>query len=117
MKVVVIGAGSWGSTFASLLAERAHDVWLQCRDPEQARAIAETGRNPRYVPEADLSGVTALRRRRGPEALGQAELVCVAVPSAAFREVVDGVARDRRARSSASSRDSTRIRASGSRRS
>ena len=89
MRIVVIGGGSWGSAFASLLAERDHEVTLACRDPEQARAIAETGRNPRYVPEADLSEVTA--RPLGEAGLEGAELVCLAVPSKAFREVADGL--------------------------
>jgi glycerol-3-phosphate dehydrogenase (NAD(P)+) len=88
MKVVVVGAGSWGSTFASLLAEREHDVSLNCRDPAQAQAIAATGRNPRYAPEADLSRVRPCVDGEARQALEVAELVCVAVPSAAFREVV-----------------------------
>jgi glycerol-3-phosphate dehydrogenase (NAD(P)+) len=88
MRVVVVGAGSWGSTFAALLAERDHDVWLACRDPEQARAIAETGRNPRYVADADLSRVRPCADGEAREALEAAELVCIAVPSAAFRQVV-----------------------------
>jgi glycerol-3-phosphate dehydrogenase (NAD(P)+) len=87
MRIAVVGAGSWGSTFASLLAERGHDVALACRDPEQAQAIAATGRNPRYAHDADLSRVRALAGREAREALGEAELVCIAVPSAAFREV------------------------------
>ena len=44
MRVVVVGAGSWGTAFARLLAERGHETTLACRDPEQARAIRETGR-------------------------------------------------------------------------
>ncbi len=91
MKIVVVGAGSWGSTFASVLAEREHEVWLQCRDPEQARVIAETGRNPRYAQDADLSRVEPCVDGEAREALEEAELVCVAVPSAAFREVVTGL--------------------------
>ena len=59
MRVVVVGAGSWGTVFAALLAERGHDVVLACRDGEQARAITDTGRNPRYFSELDLSGVGA----------------------------------------------------------
>ena len=89
MRVVVVGGGSWGSVFAALLAERGHDVTLACRDPEQAAAIAETGRNPRYVPSADLSGVTATTLEAAP--LADAELVCMAVPSRAFHEVADGL--------------------------
>jgi glycerol-3-phosphate dehydrogenase (NAD(P)+) len=91
MKIAVVGAGSWGSTFASLLAERDHDVALICRDPEQARVIAETGRNPRYIPEADLSRVRACTGREGMEATGDAELICIAVPSHAFRAVTDAL--------------------------
>lgn len=88
MKVAVVGCGSWGSVFAALLAEEGHDVTLVCRDAEQAKAIAETGRNPRYLTQADLSGVAAASLEEG---VGDAELICVAVPSKAFREVVAGL--------------------------
>jgi glycerol-3-phosphate dehydrogenase (NAD(P)+) len=87
VRIVVVGGGSWGSTFASLLAERdEHDVALACRDGAHARAIAATGRNPRYVPHADLRRVRAFALAEAP--LAEAELVCVAVPSRAFREAV-----------------------------
>jgi glycerol-3-phosphate dehydrogenase (NAD(P)+) len=86
MKVVVVGAGSWGSAFSSLLAARGHDVVLACRDPQQVREIAETGRNLRYLPTADLSAVTATTLAEA--AVADAELVVVAVPSRAFADVV-----------------------------
>ncbi len=89
MKVVVVGGGSWGSVFAALLAERGHDVTLACRDPEQARAINEAGRNPRYISDADLSAVTAASLEEAPVA--EAELVCLAVPSRAFRAVAESL--------------------------
>lgn len=92
MRVVVVGGGSWGSVFAALLAERGHEVTLACRDAAQARAIAETGRNPRYVPEADLSGVTAVTLEEAPVA--EAELVCLAVPSRAFGSVAESLPGD-----------------------
>lgn len=85
MRTVVVGGGSWGSVFAALLAERGHEVTLACRDPMQALAIAETGRNPRYVRDADLFGVSATTVEDAPVA--EAELVCLAVPSRAFGEV------------------------------
>ena len=86
MNTVVVGAGTWGTAFARLLLSRGHDVALAARDPEQARAIAETGRNPRYLPDTDLAGVEGTTIAAAPFAA--ADLVVVAVPSAAFAEVV-----------------------------
>jgi glycerol-3-phosphate dehydrogenase (NAD(P)+) len=86
VRAVVAGGGSWGTAFARLLADRGHDVTLACRDREQARSIAETGRNPRYLPDVDLAGVTATSFEEAP--LRSAELVVIAVPSRAFGSVV-----------------------------
>lgn len=86
MDVVVVGGGSWGTAFAGLLVDRGHDVTLACRDPEQAAAIRDTGRNPRYLTGVDLSNVTATTIEDAP--LDSANLVVVAVPSAAFGSVV-----------------------------
>jgi glycerol-3-phosphate dehydrogenase (NAD(P)+) len=86
VKAVVAGAGAWGTAFASLLASRGHDVTLATRDPEQAREIEETGRNPRYLPDTDLSGVSATTL--DDPGLAGADLHVVAVPSRAFAEVV-----------------------------
>src|SRR5439155_1091144 len=60
-----------------------------CRDPEQVRAIAETGRNPRYLRTADLSRVDATTIDEAPVA--SADLVVVAVPSRAFAAVVEAL--------------------------
>ena len=86
MRVVVVGAGSWGTAFACLLRDRGHDVTLAARDPEQVDAIRDTGRNPRYAREADLSGIAAALVEDAP--IESAELVVVAVPSRVFGEVV-----------------------------
>ncbi len=92
MRALVVGGGSWGSAFSMLLAERGHEVTLACRDPEQVREIAATGRNPRYLPEADLSDVSAVALADADPAA--AELLCLAVPSRAFREVAGSLAGD-----------------------
>ncbi|HEY8102893.1 MAG TPA: NAD(P)H-dependent glycerol-3-phosphate dehydrogenase [Gaiellaceae bacterium] len=86
MNVVVVGGGSWGTAFSRVLRNREHDVTLACRDPEQARAIAETGRNPRYLTHCDLRGVTATTIDDAP--IADAELVVVALPSAVYGSVV-----------------------------
>ena len=86
MKIVVVGGGSWGTAFSRVLANREHDVTLACRDAEQARAIEETHRNPRYLTHCDLRGVAATTIEEAP--IEGAELVVVAVPSAVYGDVV-----------------------------
>jgi glycerol-3-phosphate dehydrogenase (NAD(P)+) len=86
MRAAVVGAGAWGTAFACVLAARGHDVTLATRDAEQAREIAETGRNPRYLPNVDLEGVVATTV--DDPSLAGADLHVVAVPSRAFAEVV-----------------------------
>jgi len=89
LKAVVAGAGAWGTAFACILAARGHDVVLACRDPEQARAIEDAGRNPRYLPNADLDGISATTL--DDPTLAGADLHVVAVPSHAFGEVARGL--------------------------
>jgi glycerol-3-phosphate dehydrogenase (NAD(P)+) len=86
VRAVVVGAGSWGTAFARLLGDRGHQVTLAARDPDQARAIAETGRNPRYLTSTPLDGVEATTISEAP--IGGADVVVVAVPSRAFGGVV-----------------------------
>jgi glycerol-3-phosphate dehydrogenase (NAD(P)+) len=86
VRVVVVGGGSWGTAFSKVLANRHHHVTLACRDAEQARTIAETHRNPRYLTHCDLRGVAATTIEAAP--IEDAELVVVAVPSPVFGDVV-----------------------------
>jgi glycerol-3-phosphate dehydrogenase (NAD(P)+) len=83
MRVAVLGAGSWGTTVASLLAGR-HDTTLWARDEELARQIDETSTNPRY-----LQGIALPARLRATADLEKAvhdvDLVVVGVPSHGFR--------------------------------
>jgi glycerol-3-phosphate dehydrogenase (NAD(P)+) len=85
MRIAVVGAGSWGTAFSRLLLDRGHEVTLACRDAEQAQAIRDTGHNPRYLSQVDLSGIVV---GPGPGAwLEETELIVLAVPSKAFAEV------------------------------
>ena len=84
MRIAVVGCGSWGTVFGGLLRDRGHDVTLACRDAHQARAIAETGRNPRYAKTVDLKGVGAVHLGELPS---DPELIVMAVPSRAFADV------------------------------
>jgi glycerol-3-phosphate dehydrogenase (NAD(P)+) len=91
-RVVVVGGGTWGTSFARLLADRGFEVTLAVRDPEVARAIAATGRNPRYATAVDLAGVAPATIGGAP--FRDAELVVVAVPSRAFRAVAEALPGD-----------------------
>ncbi len=89
MRVTVVGGGSWGTAFATVLRDRHHEVTLACRDAAQAAAIAETHRNPKYQRDADLTGIAVSTIAEAPVA--EANLVVVAVPSASFAEVVSAL--------------------------
>ncbi len=84
MKFTVVGGGSWGSAFACLLRDREHEVVLACRVAGQARAIEETGRNPRYLTDVSLRGVQAAQLDDAPY---DVDVVVLAVPSRAFADV------------------------------
>jgi len=86
LRAVVVGAGSWGTAFARLLADRGHEVTLAARDAEQAGTIAETGRNPRYLTSTPLGDVEATTIPEAP--IADVDVVVVAVPSRAFGGVV-----------------------------
>jgi glycerol-3-phosphate dehydrogenase len=86
---VVVGCGTWGTVFAGLLRGRGHEVELACRDAEQAAAIREARRNPRYATNVDLKGISpaAVADARYEDA----DVVVLAVPSRVFGEVVRGL--------------------------
>jgi glycerol-3-phosphate dehydrogenase (NAD(P)+) len=85
VRFLVAGAGSWVPAFTQVLRERGHDVVLGCHTAEQARAINETGRNPRSLPEVDLRGVEAVALADAPQ---DVDVDVVAVPSKAYAQVV-----------------------------
>lgn len=55
MDIAVVGAGSWGTALAQILAESGHDVRLWARREQLARAINDSHRNPDYLSGAVLS--------------------------------------------------------------
>lgn len=85
--VAVMGAGSWGTTFAMVLADAGAQVRLWGRRPELVAAIAEQRLNPDYLPEVPLPD--AVRPTADPaEALAGADLVVLAIPSQVMRETL-----------------------------
>lgn len=52
--IAVIGAGSWGTTLASLLAEKEYDVSLWAFEKEIVETVRNTGMNSVYLPAVYL---------------------------------------------------------------
>ncbi len=90
MKIAVLGAGAWGTAIAVSLSAR-HQTTLWGNDPEQCRQMAADRRNQRFLPEVDLPAQIGIEADFGI-ALAAAELVLVATPTAALREMLVRVA-------------------------
>jgi glycerol-3-phosphate dehydrogenase (NAD(P)+) len=89
-RVAVVGAGSWGTTVAALAAVNAPTV-LWARRPELAAAIERERTNGDYLPGVRLPD--ELRTTASlDEAIGDAELVVMAVPSHGYRAVAAAAA-------------------------
>ena len=93
VKAAVLGAGSWGTTFAKVLADAGNDVALWARRPAVAEAVQRRRRNDDYLPGVDLpEGIRVTSGRT--DALADAELVFLSVPSQSLRGLlaeVDGL--------------------------
>lgn len=87
----VIGAGSWGSAVAVMLARGGLDVQLGCRRAEQVEEIRSTGVNSRYLPDFELPDTIEVRRIPDIE-LAAMDLVCLAVPSKDLPAAVGAIA-------------------------
>ena len=87
MRVSILGAGSWGTALAIHLARSGHSVVLWSRDAEVATTIARERRHPRRLPDIPIPegvGTTSELAR----AFEYSETIVLAVPCAAFREVL-----------------------------
>jgi glycerol-3-phosphate dehydrogenase (NAD(P)+) len=86
-RIAVIGAGSWGTTVAHLLAGRGLDVTIWAREIEVAESIRSSGVNQRYLKGAvlhpSLRAVNLLE-----QAVEGADLLVFAIPAQSLRAVV-----------------------------
>ncbi|MBB6452195.1 glycerol-3-phosphate dehydrogenase (NAD(P)+) [Salirhabdus euzebyi] len=85
-KIAVLGAGSWGTALALVLADNKHDVRLWTHREEQAQEINKTHRNGRYLKNIQLpNNVVAFSNMS--EAIEDVTAVVLVVPTKAIREV------------------------------
>ena len=90
-KVAVLGAGSWGTALAAVLARNGASTTLWGRDPSAIAQMAATRRNARYLPELDLPQQLALSADLGASVAG-ASVVLIVTPSHAFADLLDAIA-------------------------
>lgn len=89
-KVTVLGAGSWGTALAIVLAENGHDTLIWTHRADQAEEINAHRTNKKYLPETVLpSNLKATNDLT--EASNHGDTIVVAVPTKAIREVCTDV--------------------------
>jgi glycerol-3-phosphate dehydrogenase (NAD(P)+) len=88
--MIVIGAGSWGTALAILLAREGHATQLWGRDGAQLDAMRRARRNMRYLPEAAFPDELQIAVDL-PKALEVSRDALIAVPSHAFRATLESI--------------------------
>lgn len=85
--IAVIGAGSWGTALAVILARNGHTVHLWAKDGDSLAAMEENRENKRYLPGCKFPNTLKIEPSLAA-ALEASEEILLAVPSHAFREVI-----------------------------
>ena len=91
MKIIVFGAGAWGTALAISAARSGqHAVTLWARDPAQAAALAQARENARYLPGITLPThlTVAGGGQRPADAVAGHDLAIVATPMAGLRAML-----------------------------
>ena len=86
-RIGVIGAGSWGTALAKVLAENGHHVTVWARRPELVEALALQHRSPDYLPGIVLPDTLRFTANLA-EATHEANFILLTTPSHGLREVL-----------------------------
>ncbi|MGN7296170.1 NAD(P)H-dependent glycerol-3-phosphate dehydrogenase [Ferdinandcohnia sp. SAFN-114] len=89
-KITVVGAGSWGTALALVLADNDHEVRLWSHRKEQADEINSKHTNSKYVPSIELPE-TIIGYSDLDKSLEDVKTVVLAVPTKAIREVLQKI--------------------------
>jgi glycerol-3-phosphate dehydrogenase (NAD(P)+) len=90
-RAAVIGAGSWGTAVAVLLARGGLEVQLGARTPERVEELIANGENEPYLPGVPLPESIDVRSASAIELAGL-DLICLAIPSAQLPQAVGAIA-------------------------
>ena len=99
MKTVsILGAGSWGTALATVVAEKGLDVTLWCRNAEHASNMAELRENELYLPGVNLK--ESITPTADLEFASRSELLVCVVPSTGLRKFSEHLAQVKPAKES-----------------
>ncbi|HEY7257292.1 MAG TPA: 1-acyl-sn-glycerol-3-phosphate acyltransferase [Solirubrobacterales bacterium] len=90
-RAAVIGAGSWGTAVAVLLARGGLEVQLGTRTAAQAEELAAERFNQRYLEDVELPDSIDVRPAAEIELAGL-DLLCLAIPSGSLPQAVGAIA-------------------------
>lgn len=89
-KAAVIGAGSWGTALAMVLADNGHEVRLWGHKEAQIEEINTYRTNHKYLPDIKLpQGITGYSSL--DSALRDLDIIILAVPTKAIRDVLKDI--------------------------
>ena len=97
MKSIVLGAGAWGTALAISSAKAGHEVTLWARSAATARTLQAERVNARYLPGVPLPDSLKLAGGEDSlqQALGNQDLIVIATPMSAVRELLEKLANER----------------------
>lgn len=91
--ILVLGAGSWGTALAMVLARNGQSVWLWGRNPDHVQAMISSQQNARFLPNHDFPETLQPITHLTPY-VSQVKEIIIVVPSHAFREILNKIAPD-----------------------
>lgn len=90
-KVLILGAGNFGSCLADHLGDSDHDVFLWSRQEEVVKSLNDTHRNPAYLKDHLFSpNITAVGPELpGKELVNRMDVLLFAIPTQFLRHALD----------------------------
>ncbi len=90
-KILVLGAGSFGTCLAHHLAQKGHKVNLWARSPDVVRAINSTHKNPKYLSEITLSSGVSATNNLNSITFDGVKAIVLSTPTQTLRSILEQI--------------------------